>query len=111
MRISASARSWAVFAVGITLLLVAWAYWMSRVGPSWWYPYRNGGPSTLSTGQKAERVRETIFYTGVAVCMLAPFLSSAPLRRRILRSVLAGVAAIVAMYVMGFIVFFGLYGF
>ena len=101
MRIPASARSRVVFAVGITLIVLAWVYWILRVAPSYWSAHR----------ESDERVSEIIFYTGVAACMIAPFLSSAPLRQRILRSVLAGATAIFVTWVLGFVLFFGFIGF
>jgi hypothetical protein len=107
----AAKQSWALFILGILLQPAGWGYWMHCVGPSWWFAYHDGQPGTLSTGAAAERVRILVSIVGVLVCIIAPFLSRASIRRKLLFSGVAAVAAIMAYQVVAFIVMFGLLGF
>jgi len=86
-------------------------YWMHCVGPSWWFAYHDGQPGTLSIGAAAERVRIVLSVIGVIICIVAPFLSRASVRRKLLFSGAAAVAAILAYHLAAFIVMFVLLGF
>ncbi len=101
---------WVVFSVGVSLPAIGWVYWMARVGPSWWFAYRNPGEDGLSIGQKAERVRMVMWIIGILVCAAAPLLSRASLERRFLLLPLAALAAVCAFYVAEFITMYGFLG-
>jgi hypothetical protein len=101
---------WVVFAVGVMLPAVGWVYWMIRVGQSWWFAYRDGGPDHSSTGDAAERVRLGFFIIGTLLCIAAPIFAREPLRRKFLFSSLGAIAAVIVYYVAGLIIMYGFLG-
>ena len=105
-----SRLAWLVFSVGAALPVVGWVYWMVRVGPSWWFAYRDAEPHHLSTGDAAERVRLFFMVLGVLFCAAAPLFAGVPLKRKLFLSGLAAILAAVVYYLSGWVVMYGFLG-
>jgi hypothetical protein len=69
--------------------------------------YNNGG----EVGHAADRLREIFCGAGILLCMIAPFFSTAVLRRKFLFSILGGVAGLIAGFVSGFVMMYFVVGF
>jgi hypothetical protein len=79
---------------------------MARVGPSWWYAYRNGS----AVGKSADAVKTILLIVGVAFSLAAPLMTDLPIRRRMILAFAALLVVLAAYYLSGLVAILFIYG-